>query len=146
MRSVEIELSGEWDAEFDAFLSERIYEFNSHATGLFDGRAIVGRIGDASGRTIAGVTGHTWGGTCQVTYLWVQESHRRRGLGRALLGAVEVEARRRDCTQVVLATHTFQAAGFYETLGYRQRAAIPDYPIGHAQLLYVKKLVASGAA
>ena len=146
MRSVEIELSGEWDAEFDAFLAERIYEFNSRATGLFDGRALVGRISDASGQTIAGVTGHTWGGTCQVTYLWVQESHRRCGLGRALLGAVEVEARRRDCTQVVLVTHTFQASGFYETLGYCQHAAIRNYPIGHAQLLYVKQLLACGGA
>lgn len=146
MRSTKIELRGEWDAEFDAFLAERIYDFNSRATGLFDGRALIGCIGDGSGQTIAGVSGHTWGGTCQVTYLWVQESYRRHGLGRALLAAVESEARRRACTQVILLTHTFQAPGFYETLGYHEHAAIPNYPIGHAQLLYVKQLVACGGA
>jgi len=37
----------------------------------------------------------------------------------------------RDCTQVVPATHTFQAPGFYR---------IADYPRGHAQVWFVKQL------
>jgi len=135
-----IDLRSEWDADFDSFLAQRLYEFNSQVTGLFDGKPLVGSIKDSSGRIIAGVTGHTWGGTCQVTYLWVEESRRRLGLGRALLNAVEAEARRRNCTQVILLTHSFQAPGFYERLGYLHQATISNYPIGHAQLLYVKRL------
>jgi len=61
-------------------------------------------------------------------------------LGRALLHAVEAEARRRNCTQVILLTHSFQAPGFYERLAYLRQATIPNYPVGHAQLLYVKQL------
>ena len=135
-----IDLHSEWDADFDSFLSQRVYEFNSNVTGLFDGKALVGSIKDSSGRIIAGVTGHTRGGTCQVTYLWVDEPHRRQGLGRALLHAVEAEARRRTCTQVMLLTHSFQAPGFYERLAYLRQATISNYPVGHAQLLYVKQL------
>jgi ribosomal protein S18 acetylase RimI-like enzyme len=135
-----IDLRSDWDAALDAFLAERIYDFNARATGLFDGKALNGSIKDPSGNVIAAVTGHTWGGTCQVTSLWVDESHRRVGLGRALMHAVEAEARRRGCTQLILFTHTFQAPAFYERLGFLKQATIANYPAGHAQLLYVKGL------
>lgn len=142
----DIDLRSEWDAGLDLFLAERIYEFNSRTTGHLDGKPVVGSIKDREGHVIAGVTGHTWGGTCQVTYLWVEESQRGLGLGRALLRAVEAEARRRHCTQVVLLTHSFQAPDFYQRLGYLRQAAIANYPIGHAQLLYVKQLGNGGGA
>jgi hypothetical protein len=32
-----IELRSEWDTELESFLAERIYDFNSQVTGLFDG-------------------------------------------------------------------------------------------------------------
>ena len=140
-----IELGGDWDATMEAFLAERIYEFNSSTTGLYDGKAIVGAIRDEAQRIIAAVCGHTWGGTCQVTYLWVDEPHRKRGFGRALWREVEAEARRRQCAQVLLSTHSFQAPGFYERLGYALKAVVPDYPRGHAQLVYVKPLVQDDA-
>jgi ribosomal protein S18 acetylase RimI-like enzyme len=146
VRPPDIELRSKWDAALESFLAERIYEFNSRVTGLFDGKPFVGTINDESDRLVAAVTGHTWGGTCQVTYLWVDELQRRRGLGRALLHAVEAEARRRRCTQIILFTHTFQAPGFYERLAYLQKATIPNYPTGHAQLLYVKQLNAVDGA
>jgi len=142
--SPRIELQGEWDAALESFLAERIYEFNSQTTGLFDARAVVGAIRDESNRVIAAVCGHTWGGTCQVNYLWVDGPHRKRGLGRTLLRAVEAEARRRRCTQVLLSTHSFQAPGFYERFAYALKAVIPGYPQGHAQLVYVKQLTADG--
>jgi ribosomal protein S18 acetylase RimI-like enzyme len=139
-----IAIRAEWDTTLESFLAERIYEFNSRTTGIHDAAAVTASVEDESGRVIAAVTGHTWGGTCQVTYLWVDETHRRRGLGRALLRAVEVEARRRRCAQVVLFTHSFQAPGFYEKHGYARNAAVDGYPAGHSQLLYVKHLGAEG--
>ena len=146
MRPPRIELRGEWNTDLDSFLAERIYQFNSQTTGLYDGKALVASIKDDSGHVIAGVTGHTWGGTCQVTYLWVEASQRGLGLGRALVQAVEAEALRRNCTQVILLTHSFQAPGFYERLGYLRQATISDYPVGHAQLLYVKQIAAVDGA
>ena len=136
----DIELRSEWNAELESFLAQRLYEFNSRATGLSDGTPFTASIEDESARVVAAVTGHTWGATCHVTYLWVDAPRRGSGLGRALLEAVEAEARRRGCMQVILFTHTFQAPGFYERLGYLQKARIADYPSGHAQLLYVKQL------
>jgi len=131
----------EQHAELDAFLAERIYEFNAQATGLFDGEVFAASVKSQTDKVIGAVTGHTWGGTCQVTHLWVHESHRRKGLGVALMNAVESEAMRRGCRQVLLSTHSFQAPEFYERLGYKREASIEDYPKGHANVFYLKKLV-----
>lgn len=135
-----VDLRDDWDARLDAVLAERIYAFNAVTTGQVDGRALIGSIADRDGAIVAAVSGHTWGGTCQVNYLWVDEPHRGRGLGRRLMRAVETEARRRRCIQIILSTHTFQAPAFYERLGFARRATIPDYPAGHAQHVYVKRI------
>lgn len=134
-----IELCDEEEChQLESFLVERIYEFNAHATGYFDGRLLGGRLRSDSGDVIAAFNGHTWGGCSVVAHLWVHESQRGRGLGRALLRAAEAEAMRRGCEQVVVATHTFQAPGFYERLGYGMRAVIRGQPKGHANVFCVK--------
>ena len=135
-----IEFRSEQYAELDAFLAARIYEFNVQATGLFDGEVLAASIKGPAGEIIAAVSGYTWGGTCQVTHLWVDEAHRRKSLGTALMSAVESEARRRGCGQVLLSTHSFQAPSFYERLGDKREASIEGYPKGHANVIYLKKL------
>jgi len=127
----------------ESFLVERIYEFNSHATGYFDGRLVGGSIHDSKGEVIAGYCGHTWGGSCELTSVWVRENHRGQGLGRALLESAEAEAGRRGCRQLVLRTHSFQAPGFYEAQGYERRHVVEDVPKGYSDFVYVKVLRAN---
>lgn len=129
-------------AALNAFLEERIYEFNTQASGTFDGRTLAGAVRNAAGEVVAGVTGHTWGGTCQVTHLWVHPQHRHQGLGAQLMKSVEEEARRRGCGQMLLSTHSFQAPRFYERLGFVRAAEIRDYPKGYGHFTYVKPLAA----
>jgi len=124
----------------EAFLVERIYEFNARATGYFDGRLLGGRLRDDSGEVIGAFTGHTWGGCCVITHLWVHESRWRQGLGRALLQAAETEAARRGCELAVLSTHDFQAPAFYARLGYVQVGYVDDTPAGYGELILQKRL------
>jgi GNAT superfamily N-acetyltransferase len=126
--------------KLEAFLVERIYEFNAQATGYFDGRLLAGRLRSEAGEIIAAFNGYTWGGCCVLAHLWVHEGQRGRGLGRALLEAAEAEAMHRGCKQVVLSTHSFQAPAFYERLGYEKHAVIHDQPKGQANIVYVKRL------
>lgn len=126
--------------EIQAFLAERIYEFNAKATGYFDGESFSGTQRDESGVIRAGVCGYTWGGCGYVSYLWVDESERGRGLGTALLNAAEAHARMKGCKVMFLATHVFQAPGFYERMGYERRAFVQDHPVGHASLMLAKSL------
>ena len=68
--------------KLEAFLVDRIYEFNSEATGYFDGKLLGASIRNKAGEVIAGLTGHTWGGCCEISHLWVSGRHRGRGFGR----------------------------------------------------------------
>jgi GNAT superfamily N-acetyltransferase len=126
--------------ELEAFLVDRIYEFNSEATGYFDGKLLGASIRNEVGEVIAGLSGHTWGGCCEVSHLWVSTQHRGKGLGKALLQAAEAQAVRRGCSQVVLTTHSFQAPEFYARLGYERKYAIEGRPRGHANIVFVKSL------
>jgi GNAT superfamily N-acetyltransferase len=121
------------------YLEDRIYEFNSSATGIADGDllAFVVRERDC---VVAGICGNTWGGTCELRQFWVEESHRHRGLGTKLLQAAEREARRRECTQIVLMTFSFQAPAFYDRHGFEIVATIDNHPRGHRNLLMRKHL------
>jgi 8-oxo-dGTP pyrophosphatase MutT (NUDIX family) len=141
-----IVIQSDFSSELDLFLDERLYEFNVRATGIDDGRMLFAKLEDETGAVIAGIAGHTWGGCCEITRLWVHAQHRRRGLGRGLLAAAEAEAQRRGCDRMLLMTHSFQAPEFYEKLGYERRATIADYPRGHAKYSYQKRLRAAGAA
>jgi ribosomal protein S18 acetylase RimI-like enzyme len=130
--------SGDAD-DLIAFLDERICAFNEAITSITDGKPLHARIRNANGAIIAAITGHTWGGCCEIVQLWVREDERRRGHGRALMRAVEAEAASRGCSQVTVATHSFQAPHFYEKLGYQRVGAIDGYPQGHSKLHYVKR-------
>ena len=122
-------------------LEQEINQFNYRTTGFYDGRSLAAFLRDESGALRAGLAGHTWGGCCEVRFLFVRESERRTGLGTALLCAAEHEARARGCDQVVLSTHSFQAPAFYLRRGYVEVGRAPGYPRGHAQIYLRKGLV-----
>ena len=139
MRAEVISIRDEAECEaLGAFLTERIYEFNSKMTGYRDGRLLAGCVRSETGEVIAGFNGHTWGGCCELANVWVHEQHRGRGIGTLLLRAAEAEAVARGCVQVVLATHSFQAPGFYERMGYARKYTIEGMPKEHADIIYVK--------
>jgi GNAT superfamily N-acetyltransferase len=58
---------------------------------------------------------------CMLTAMVVAAKHRRRGVGRELVAAVEREARSRGCARLVLssADRRADAHAFYESLGFR---------------------------
>jgi GNAT superfamily N-acetyltransferase len=126
--------------DIQAFLDDRIYEFNSKATGYFDGETFSSIHRGGSGAIEGGLYGYTWGGCAYISYLWVDESRRGSGLGTALLAAAEEHAKRKGCAVVFLATHSFQAPGFYERMGYARQAVVQDHPVGHASMVYAKRL------
>jgi len=70
--------------------------------------------------------------------LWVEESHRRAGIGRLLVETAEKEGRKRGCLHVAVDTFEFQARGFYEKQGYRVYAVLEDYPVGHRKFMLRK--------
>ena len=138
MSACEFEITSEPKPEEIQYLEDRIYEFNSAATGIADGAWLAIFVRGAEGRIIAGIAGALWGGCLEVRQFWVEEGQRRQGLGSRLLAAAENQARRRGCQQIVLATFSFQAPAFYARHGFEVVTAVDDYPRGHTNLLLRK--------
>ena len=122
------------------YLEDRIYEFNSAATGIMDGEWLAILVRDDNDRIVAGICGSTWGGCAEIRQFWVEEARRKQGLGTRLLGAAEQEARRRGCRQMFLMTFSFQAPTFYAKHGFEVVAVVDDYPHGHKNMLLRKRL------
>jgi GNAT superfamily N-acetyltransferase len=126
--------------DVEAFLAERIYEFNAAATGYRDGESFSATQHDESGVIQAGISGYTWGGCCYITNLWVHDSNRGQGLGSRLLQAAEVHAKTRGCAVMLLSSHSFQAPTFYQRRGFTQQAIVVDHPPGHTNIHFAKRL------
>jgi GNAT superfamily N-acetyltransferase len=144
MRPSELVISTRPTPDEVQYLEDRIYEFNSAATGITDGEWLAIFVRDESDRIVAGICGNTWGGCLEIRQFWVEEARRKQGLGTRLIGAAEQEARRRGCQQMLLMTFTFQAPAFYATYGFEVVAVVDDHPRGHKNLLLRKRLGASG--
>lgn len=128
------------DAQDVQSLEDRIYEFNTEATGIIDGQLMAIFLRDSTDEIIAGLYGWTWGQCCEIRTLWIHKQWRKIGLGTALLATAEAEARARGAKQIVLSTHSFQAPDFYKRFGFEQVGAIEDYPIGYQSIFMRKKL------
>ena len=122
------------------YLEDRIYEFNSAATGITGGEWLSIFVRDGDDRIVAGICGNTWGGCLEIRQFWVDEERRRQGLGTGLFAAAEREARRRGCRQILLSTFSFQAPEFYARRGFEVVAVVEDHPRGHRNLLLRKRL------
>jgi ribosomal protein S18 acetylase RimI-like enzyme len=115
-------------------LEDRIYEINASRTGYKDA-ALLGFLAEAQGELVGAVAGYTWAGICELRQVWVHEAHRGAGLGKALMTEAATEAKARGCACIYVATHDFQAPGFYAKLGFQKVAEIPDKPLGHTEIV-----------
>ncbi len=128
-------------ADVDA-LEDILIAFNYQATGYTDGQLLAIFLRDSAGQLQAGLSGFTWGGYGMVQWLWVREDLRGQGVGSALLARAEAEALRRGCRVMDLDTHSFQAPGFYQKLGYVVTGITPDSPAGYEWIHLQKRLSA----
>jgi GNAT superfamily N-acetyltransferase len=126
-------------------LIDHIIDYNCQMTGYHDGELLAIFERGEGGEVCAGLSGFTWGGACKVEWLWVSEALRGQGTGRALMVRAEEEARRRGCAKMVVDTHSFQAPGFYQKLGFKIVGTYTDFPRGH-QEFFLEKAIGENSA
>lgn len=66
MRTSELIISGEPAPADVQYLEDRLYEFNSAATGITDGEWLAILVRDETDRIVAGICGNTWGGCLEI--------------------------------------------------------------------------------
>ncbi len=122
------------------FLKNQLIGFNIAQTGINGAELLAIFLRNEDGLIIAGLYGWTWGGCCEVQYLWVHQDVREQGYGKRLLLAAECEAAARGCHQVILDTYSFQAPGFYQKLGYQIVGVLNNCPCHYKKYSLQKSL------
>jgi GNAT superfamily N-acetyltransferase len=117
-------------------LRKAVIAFNVAATEFADRASLGCLLRDEQRRPVAGIDGLAWGGYAMIEWLWVDADRRHEGLGSRLVRRAEDEAIRSGCVVVRVNTHTFQASGFYEALGYSPLGLAEDTPVGHGEVFF----------
>lgn len=115
-------------------------EYNASQVGPIKPEPLAICLRGDDGAVIGGLWGHTVADWLYVDLLIVPDGMRNQGIGTAVMKKAEEIARKRNCVGVWLCTATFQAPGFYEKLGYSRFGQLPDFPRGHTNFYYSKRL------
>ena len=140
MQELELKVETKPSPAMLQFLQEQIYQHNIRETGFDDFLPLAIFVPDSQNNLIAGLSGYTWGGCCEVNFLWVHPHYRHQSYGRRLLQAAEQEAVQRECHLVILDSYSFQAPNFYQKLGYIISGIDEDCPRGHRRYYLHKRL------
>ncbi len=122
-------------------IESAVDSFNMRVTGDHDWKRVRVFLRDEAGRLCGGLTADLWGKWMHIQFLWVDENLRKQGYGEKLMAMAEDEARAHGCQNAHIETFSFQARPFYERLGYRVIAELPDYPPGHTNYILRKSLL-----
>ena len=96
-------------------------------------------IRDDNGTVAGGLWGYTLFSWLHVQMLFVPPALRGRGVGAALMSAAEAEARSRGCRGAHVDAFSFQAAPFYQKIGFTVFGKLEDCPPGHDRLFFCKR-------
>ena len=95
---------------------------------------------DDSGEVRGGLRATCFWNTLHLEAVWLSAELRGEGIGTRLVNRAEEFAIEHGCELALAETASFQAAPFYERLGYERIATIADYPRGHAMHYMTKRL------
>jgi GNAT superfamily N-acetyltransferase len=117
-----------------------VREFTEAVAGQRRPRPVACYLRDDAGQIVGGVRGDLWGRSMHVAALWVDERLRGKGHATALMRRIEDYAVRQGHSLVYLETASFQARPFYERLGYRVFAELPEIAAGCVLYFLQKQL------
>lgn len=122
------------------FIRKSLDQFNFQIVGNDNHTPLNIITHDKKGNPIGGILGGTYWGWMYIDILWVEQTHRRQGIGSELLQQAEQEAIRRGCHHVHVDTMSWQAPEFYQKHGYDIVGILPDIPSGHQKYMLTKAL------
>jgi GNAT superfamily N-acetyltransferase len=123
----------------DGVIRKGLHEFNVIQIGEDQHYSVFAY--DPEGTIIGGILVYAETQSIFLDNLWVEESHRKIGLGTKLLNAAEEEGIRRKISFSTVDTYEFQAGNFYIKNGYTQFGMIKDYIEGYDRLFFRKKVI-----
>jgi len=122
------------------FLEQKLLQFNCSKVDKYSYENFIIKTIDNSNSTIAGIHGQVGGGWLYIASLWVNEFHRKQGIGKKLLFLAEERGIKKHCCGAYLYTYSFQSPKFYEKLGYEVFGTLEGFCVNQSKLFMKKNL------
>ncbi len=97
-------------------------------------------VRDENGTIVGGLIGERRMDWLYIDLLWVDETQRGKGFGKALLAEAEKAARGFGLTHLHLSTWQFQAPDFYRAQGFVEFGRLANHPAGIVNYFFVKAI------
>lgn len=121
-------------------VDDGLERFNQRAADLGAVVSFACLVRSEAGEMIGGALARRWGECCELQQIWVDDDHRKRGIGREIVCRIEDHARQHGCTLLYLETFSFQSPKFYEAQGYDVACAFRGFPNGVSKFIMQKRL------
>jgi GNAT superfamily N-acetyltransferase len=138
-----LRLTPDVTAEDKQVVCKNLYGYNVENTGRLlqqPGININLALKDEAGQVFGGILCDTFLYCLYIDVLWVHESLRGLGYGKALILEAERIAKEHGCTFAHTCTFIYQAPDFYQAIGYTIFGVLDDYPNGIKQYFLKKRL------
>lgn len=137
---MEIKVTDEIKKEDEDVVYKGLLEYNSARIEDKNPKDLGVYLQDETGKTVAGLIGHTHGNWLFIKYLWVSEELRRCNIGSNILNQAEQTAKERGCKYSFLDTFSFQAPEFYKKHGYKEVFVLENFPVTGSRYYFTKTL------
>lgn len=129
------------DDNFYNFLLEKITSEAQQYSGTSKVSPLLLRVINKQKETIGGIAAYIFYGSLLIDILWVDQSYRRKGVGKALMARAENIAKQHNLNMISVATMEFwDALGFYKKLGFEVEFVKKGFDGNFCQYFLVKKI------
>ncbi|MDY0395773.1 GNAT family N-acetyltransferase [Virgibacillus halophilus] len=97
-------------------------------------------VSDGNEQWVGGITAEVYWDWVEITWFWLSEDFRGKGLGSSLIRKTEELAEEMGATKAIVTTFEFQARSFYALKGYEVVGEVKGYPPGSSYYTMVKSL------
>lgn len=106
--------------ELDQVIRQGFLQHSIEATGLSGNIQSLAFVARQEGKIVGGLVAKTFWGALHIRHLWVEGGLRGQGLGRKLMEKAFEKGRELGCPFAYVETMSFQAVGFYRSLGFQE--------------------------
>jgi GNAT superfamily N-acetyltransferase len=118
------------EQDVEKAVGEGLQAFNASVVGLSEAVPIIVSVRDDDGAIKGGIVGRVWLDTLYLSHVWIDDTLRGKGHGKAMMDVAEAEGRKHGAIQSWLNTLSWQARPFYESLGY---SCFGEMPMVHGK-------------
>lgn len=122
----------------NSFIRNKLQEFNDNYTGVTAIQFSV--FAKENNEVQGGAICYLDENSIYIDILWVDEKHRKSGIGSKIIKLAEEEGVKKGAIYSTLDTFDFQAEGFYKKCGYQRIGVIPAYLGNHDRIFMRKKI------